>query len=157
MTPDYVSSATVGAATDRAPSDAGALDQLLGPGHGPLLDGAGGESDLVGDPERAGGAVADDRDAAEAEQDRAPGRIRVHLRPQAAERRAQEQPARRRHRPGPGGAPDRIGDGAGGALERLQDDVAGEPVGDDDVDLGIEELAALDVAGEADPRRAGER
>ena len=52
-----------------------------------------GEPDRVGDPVGARAAVADDRDAAQPEQDRAAGGVRVHLAPQAAQRRAQQQPA----------------------------------------------------------------
>ena len=65
----------------------------------PALDRAGGEPDRVRDPLGARAAVADDGDAAQAEQDRAAGRVGVHLAPQAAERRAQQQAADR-GRPG---------------------------------------------------------
>src|SRR4029078_11102420 len=52
---------------------------------------------------------------------------------------------------------DRPGDHLGGAVEQLQGDVAGAAVGDDDVDAGGGKVAALDAAGEADPRRLAEQ
>ena len=54
-------------------------------------------------------------------------------------------------------AANRVGDGARRALQRLQRDVAGEAVGDDHVGLSREQVAALEVADEADPLGAGER
>ncbi len=60
-------------------------------------------------------------------------RVRVHLAAQPAEGRAQQQAAGGRDGPGPRRVADGAGDGARGPLERLQRDVAGEAVGDDDV------------------------
>ena len=68
---------------------------------------------------------------------------------QRAERRAQKEAAGGR-RAGPSGRPRRTASPTArrGALDRLQDDVAGEAVGDDHVGVGIEQVAALDVAAE---------
>ena len=85
-----------------------------------------------------------------------PTRVRVHARAEAAERGSQQQPARGRDRAGARGAADRVADRARGALQRLQGDVAGEAVGDDDVGRPGEQVAALDVADELDPVGRGQ-
>ena len=100
--------------------------------------------------------MADDRDRAQPEQDRAAGRVGVEFLAQPAERRFQQQPAGRGHRVLAGDVGDRPGQFLRRALHHLQRDVAGEAVGDDDVDLRRRQVAALDVAGEVDPRRLGE-
>ena len=58
-------------------------------------------------PSGPGAAVADDGDAAQAEQDRAAGRVGVQLAAQAAEGRAHQQAAERGERVGAGGVADR--------------------------------------------------
>jgi hypothetical protein len=52
------------------------------------------------------------------------------------------------------GGEQRLHDGLHAALERLEHHVAGEAVGDDDVDVVGHDVAALDVADEVDARRA---
>ena len=74
---------------------------------------------------------------------------------------AQAAPLQQRPEPGRPGAGERLaqlpGGEAGGALERLQGHVAGEAVGHDHVDLAGQQVAALDVAGEADRQAAVRR
>ena len=69
---------------------------------------------------------------------------------QPAERRAQQQPAGGGDRARARGVADRARDRLRRPLERLQGDVAGEPVGDDHVGVAREQVAALDVAAEVE-------
>ena len=56
-----------------------------------------------------------------------------------------------------GGLADLVEQPGAGALEQLEHDVAGEAVGDDDVDGAERDVAALDVAGEEQARVVGEQ
>ena len=106
-------------------------------------------------PERPGGAVADDRDPAQAEQDRAAGRVRIHVLAKAAEGRAQQQ----RRRPllaGPIGPRTRTAPATALAVPSIvfSTTLPVKPSVTSTSTLGIEQLAALDVAGEARSRSA---
>ncbi len=96
-------------------------------------------------------AVADDADAVDAEQHGAAVGVGVEW---LVERRAGPAAARRPPALSSALAANALEQGLDerldAALERLQHDVAGEPVGDDDVDVVGHEVAALDVADEVD-------
>src|SRR5262249_56850914 len=98
-----------------------------------------------------GARMPDQGDGPEAEKDRPSDRVRVHALPEAAQRRPQEQATGRRDRPGTRGTADRVGHGPRRALQGLEGHVAGEAVGDHNVRLTCEEVAALHIADEANP------
>ena len=103
-------------------------------------------------------AVADDEPwlmrqrPVDAEEHRPAGVVRVEGRVERQERRDQHLAGRLRLVVGAEGAEDRVHEGAHRTLEGLEHDVAGEAVGDDDIDVGRHDVAALDVA---DERAAG--
>ena len=82
----------------------------------------------------------------QAEQDRTPGRIGIETAAQAGQRVAKQEPARGRHGPRAGRGAYRFGNGLGRSLDRLQDDVAGEPIGDDHLGHPGQQVPPLDVS-----------
>ena len=114
-----------------------------------------------GDPLGFGAPVGDDDGALQAEQRGPAVGLRVHLPGQLVQRLPLEEGPE----PGRGGAlergPHQLGGEAARALDGLERDVAGEAVGHHHVYLAGQQVAALDVAGEADRqapvRRRGEQ
>ena len=98
-----------------------------------------------------------DRDRAQADQVRAAVGLGVDLVAQRAELRPQQQAAELALPGRRGGLADLVEQPGAGALEQLEHDVAGEAVGDDDVDRAERDVAALDVAGEAQARVVGQQ
>ena len=100
----------------------------------------------------AGRAVGDDADAVDAEQHGAAVRVRIEGGVERQQRRHERVGVLAVGRVGEGGQ-QCADQGLHPALERLQRDVAGEPVGDGHVEGVGHQVAPLDVADEADPRR----
>ena len=102
-------------------------------------------------PARAERAVRHDAEPAQAEQERAALRLGVDRVAQPAQRRPQQQPAGLRARARRRRLAHRAEQRVRGPLHHLEEDVAGEAVGDDHVGLARADGEALDVAGELEP------
>src|SRR5215471_6803179 len=107
-----------------------------------------GEADRVLDGLGRGPPVADDHAALDAEQRRPAVFGVVEARLEAAEGRARQQETHRGLQRALDLLAQEVLDHLGERLGHLQDDVAGEAVGDDDVDGSVEDVAPLDVADE---------
>src|SRR5262245_24894964 len=126
----------VSAGIDRlleAPDDA-RLDALLGDAH------------RVDDCPGRGRAVRDHADAVDAEQDRPACQVGIEHAGSVEEQRREDLARLLRLRRRVDDTEHKRDGGAQRAFERLQDDVAGETVGHDDVDRPVHEVASLDVA-----------
>src|SRR5205085_5719130 len=110
---------------------------------------AGREADRVRDRTPRRGAVGDDDEAAEAEQIGAAVGVGIEPPAEPIRRRPDQETAELAARRGRDLLAERVEERLDRPLEELQADVAGEAVGDDDVGGAGEELAALDVALEA--------
>ena len=149
---------SLGSGGERAAAGAALAQQRRGAPDRVDLDAAGGEADRVGDALGAGAAVADDGDPAQAEQDRAAGRVGVRARgagrraPGASAgrraRRAGWSGRRRGSRRRPSRAVPSISFSATLPVKPSVTTTSAAAGG---------QVAALDVAGEVDPRRLGEQ
>jgi len=92
--------------------------------------------------------VRDDAETTQPEQVGATLQLRVDLRAKAAERGPQQQAPSLARGEDSAASADGAEDRLGHALHQLQRDVAGEPVGDDDVSGTAGHVVALDVADE---------
>src|SRR5215510_4923472 len=123
-----------------------------------LLDERGDRVDRAPERARSARAVADEADAVDAEQRRGAVLLPVDARAQARERALHEQGAEHGERVLLHLVAHRAAEEARGALGGLQEHVAGEAVGDDDVAGPLEQVAAFDGADEVQmPRRLDER
>src|ERR1700680_525734 len=98
--------------------------------------------DRVGESFRISAAVALDDDTVEPEKDAAVRLARVHLLPQRAERVARQDVAEPREQRLGHGALELLAELAGGAFGGLERDIAGEPLGDHDVDGALADIVA---------------
>ncbi len=114
----------------------------------------GGDADAVHDRLLVRRAVADDADAAHAEQRRAAVLGVVEALLEVVEGLAREQRADLRGDGGLERLAQQRADQFGGALAGLEGDVADEAVADRDVGVAVEEVAAFDVADEVDAAKA---
>ena len=144
-------------AGERAAAGAALAQQRRGAPDRVDLGAAGGEADRVGDPLGAGAAVADDGDAAQAEQDRAAGGVGVQLAAQAAERRLAAA-GRRARRAGWSGRRRATAPATVFAVPSIsfRATLPVKPSVTTTSTVAGRQVAALDVAGELDPGRAGE-
>jgi hypothetical protein len=93
--------------------------------------------------------VRDDAHAVDTEQHRAAGHVGIERRRRVEEHWGDDLARLLRLRRRVEHAEDELHGRPEGALERLEHDVAGEPIGDDDVDRPVHQVAPLDVALEA--------
>src|SRR4051812_33970918 len=93
-----------------------------------------GDPDGVGDALVGGAAVAFHDEAVQSEEDGAIMVVRIEMVLEKLGGRARDEEADLRADGALEGAAKKVGDESGGALQRLEGDVAGEAVGDDDVD-----------------------
>src|SRR5262245_22262705 len=101
--------------------------------------------------------MRDHREPTEAQQVGAAVRVRVEPLAKVTRGRPDQEPPDLAARRRADLVPDPLEDGLDRALEQLQADVAREPVADDDVARLAEEVAALDVAAEAEVAPSEER
>src|SRR5215211_2209955 len=120
------------------------------PAHDAVIDPAGGEADRVRDRLRGRVAVGDHGQPAQAEKVGAAVRLGIeplaHPSRRAPNQKAAELPSRRRLDL----LAERVENLRNRALEKLERDVAGEPVADDDICRKPQQLACLGVAAEVE-------
>src|SRR2546430_2929426 len=121
-----------------------------------VLHAAGGQPDRIRDRGAGRVAVRDHRQATQTEEIRAAVGVGIEAVAEAPGGRADEQAAELPRRGGGDLGAKRVEEGADRALEGLENDVAGETVGDDDGVGAAEDVAALRVAAEVQVACGGE-
>src|SRR6266545_4609010 len=114
-----------------------------------MLDSPGGEPNGIRDRLARRVAVSDDGQAPQAQQVRPAVRVGVEALAEVTGGRPDQKPAHLPARRGADLVAHSLEERLDRPLEQLQADVAGEAVAHDDVGSGSQEVAALDVAGEA--------
>src|SRR5438105_5815806 len=154
MSPHQRSGVKAGGPSARRSYTRGPLGQTRSePADDVVVDAARGEADRVRDRGARRVAVRDHGEPAEAEEICAAVGVGVEPVPEPPGSRANQQAAElAARRRGDLGA-QRVEDRADRPFERLQDDIAREAVGDDDIGGAAEDVAALGVAGELEVAR----